>query len=437
MNHRMHEISRGRAETLNQTCHCTTLDRVALTRGLEAGGNEVMSLDTILQTRPHLFSATAVFVTPDQVADMRRIIQAVEDVVALPAYHRHVLAQAPAIAQIDPGARGVFLGYDFHLSATGARLIEINTNAGGGLLNALLGNAQLDCCAAMRGGLQPTRESDLEWIYLEMFRAEWRRARGEALLTTIAIVDDEPAEQYLYPEFVLFERMLRQHGLHALIVDATALEYHDNALWHDDVRIDLVYNRLTDFYLDDPVHAALRAAYLNRHVVLTPHPRAHALYADKHNLVLLSDPAFLHSLGVGAETATPLAAGIPRTVAVDAAHAPGLWERRRELFFKPTHGYGARAAYRGDKLTRRVWREILAGEYIAQETVPPSERRLGPAGAPVTLKLDVRNYVYDGRVQLLAARLYQGQTTNFRTPRGGFAPVLCPPEANGVHACAA
>jgi len=39
------------------------------------------------------------------------------------------------------------------------------------------------------------------------------------------------------------------------------------------------------------------------------------------------------------------------------------------------------------------------------------------------LKFDLRDYVYDGRVQWLAARLYQGQTTNFRTPGGGFAPV--------------
>jgi hypothetical protein len=30
-------------------------------------------------------------------------------------------------------------------------------------------------------------------------------------------------------------------------------------------------------------------------------------------------------------------------------------------------------------------------------------------------------------VLLLAARLYQGQTTNFRTPGGGFAPVVVVP----------
>jgi hypothetical protein len=48
----------------------------------------------------------------------------------------------------------------------------------------------------------------------------------------------------------------------------------------------------------------------------------------------------------------------------------------------------------------------------------------------VELKLDLRNYVYAGHVQLIAARLWQGQTTNFRTPGGGFAPVLTVP---GIH----
>jgi len=35
--------------------------------------------------------------------------------------------------------------------------------------------------------------------------------------------------------------------------------------------------------------------------------------------------------------------------------------------------------------------------------------------------------VYAGHVQLIAARLWAGQTTNFRTPGGGFAPVLAVP----------
>ncbi len=39
------------------------------------------------------------------------------------------------------------------------------------------------------------------------------------------------------------------------------------------------------------------------------------------------------------------------------------------------------------------------------------------------MKFDLRAFTYDGAVQWVAARLYQGQTTNFRTPGGGFAPV--------------
>ena len=50
------------------------------------------------------------------------------------------------------------------------------------------------------------------------------------------------------------------------------------------------------------------------------------------------------------------------------------------------------------------------------------------------LKVDLRNYVYDGEVLLIAARLYQGQTTNFRTPGGGFAPVFYPTESGSCGA---
>ena len=39
------------------------------------------------------------------------------------------------------------------------------------------------------------------------------------------------------------------------------------------------------------------------------------------------------------------------------------------------------------------------------------------------MKFDLRGYAYAGESQWFAARLYQGQTTNFRTPGGGFAPV--------------
>jgi hypothetical protein len=122
-----------------------------------------------------------------------------------------------------------------------------------------------------------------------------------------------------------------------------------------------------------------------------------------------------------------LARAIPRTRLVSAERADELWAERRQLFFKPVAGYGAKAAYRGDKLTRRVWSEIMAGDFVAQALVPPAERLIEVDGVQTDLKFDLRAYSYAGRVQLLAARMYAGQTTNFRTQGGGFAPVIVLP----------
>jgi len=200
----------------------------------------------------------------------------------------------------------------------------------------------------------------------------------------------------------------------------------DGTLWHGELAIDLVYNRLTDFSLGAPQSATLRDAYVQHAAVVTPHPQAHALYADKRNLVLLSDPVALQSLGVPQATQDVLLTSIPRTEVVDPANAERLWAQRKQLFFKPFAGYGSKAAYRGDKITQRVWQEILAGDYVAQALVAPGERTIAEkseAGPAQVLKFDLREYVYNGAVQWVAARLYQGQTTNFRTPGGGFAPV--------------
>ena len=81
-------------------------------------------------------------------------------------------------------------------------------------------------------------------------------------------------------------------------MDARELLWREGRLWHGTQPVEMVYNRLTDFYLEEPVHAALRAAYEAGAVVLTPHPRAHALYADKRNLITLSDDSTLVAHGL-------------------------------------------------------------------------------------------------------------------------------------------
>lgn len=421
---------RDAADLLNRGCFCRTVDHAALRRGLESGSGT--SYAEIMATRPNLFSDTRVFVLQAHLDFMAELIRAVERIVALPAWRERVLAYAPATARHEPQAAGVFLGYDFHLDAAGPRLIEINTNAGGGLLNTRLLDAQLACCpeAVGRGADRRRVEED----FVAMFRREWRSARGDAPLRRIAIVDETPAEQFLAPEFELFRQLFEAHGIAATVAAPEELAFDGGLLLCNGQVVDLVYNRLTDFALESGSNAALRAAYLADAAVVTPHPRAHALYADKRNLTALSDTAWLQSIGVAEADRRLLLAGVPETREVTPDNAAAFWTTRKRWFFKPEAGFGSKATYRGEKLTRRVFEEIAQGGFIAQALVPPSERRLLVDGVEHRLKLDLRNFVYRDEVQLVSARLYQGQTTNFRTRGGGFAAVFAVGEA-GCPSC--
>ncbi|MEH6561451.1 MAG: hypothetical protein V7713_08480, partial [Marinobacter sp.] len=150
----------------------------------------------------------------------------------------------------------------------------------------------------------------------------------------------------------------------------------------------------------------------------------HALMADKRNLILLSDPPSLRAWGLSEAEAGYLKKAVPKTRLVSANDAAELWSARRQLFFKPVAGHGSKGVYRGNKLTRRVFENILQGDYIAQNFVPAGERTMRIDGTVTTRKVDIRLYTYAGKRLLAAARVYQGQTTNFRTPGGGFAPVF-------------
>ena len=355
----------GAIEALNRKCFCFSLDRDALKRELDSVLGHPGLSGMVEERCPYAFAAQPVFVAAPHLRRMAQVVQAVETVVALPAFRAQALAGAPPIASLGPapGPLGAFFGYDFHLDRDHLGLIEINTNAGGAMLNAVLAKAQRACCSAMEL-LVPTlvTVAEFEQRIIEMFRHEWRLAGRTGPLTHIAIVDESPKGQYLYPEFLLFQQLFERH------------------------------------------------------------------------LALFSDAVRLQALGVPASAQQVLLAHVPHTEVVNADDADRLWAARRGLFFKPATGFGSRAAYRGDKLTRRVWGDILAGAYVAQAIVAPGERLLDDDVDAKPMKFDLRAYAYDGEVQWVAARLYQGQTTNFRTPGGGFAPVYSTGDAAGrVH----
>ncbi len=192
-------VSRALVQTLNESCFCVSLDKAELARSLERAAGRSGFMNDLLTTRPHLLAGAPVFLAKQDAEAMAATVQAIEAAVRLPQFRETALAFAPQSARVDHGPVGVFMGYDFHLSDEGPKLIEINTNAGGAFLNALLARAQRMCC----GSVAPSYPEAFDDAVIDMFAAEWARQRGNGRPRRIAIVDDAPTDQYLYPEFVL------------------------------------------------------------------------------------------------------------------------------------------------------------------------------------------------------------------------------------------
>ena len=419
------ETNDGLANQLNQECYCITLNRKALNTSLQ---------DQLMETRNNpiganelnkLFSATPVFVPKTEIETMVRIVAAIESAAKLPSYQQQVLSWAPKIAAFDPGPIGAFMGYDFHLGSDGPQLIEINTNAGGAFLNVALARAQKQCCHPSEQSAETTKMLDgFEEAVTNMFIQEWQRQSATAMPNRIAIIDNDPKNQFMFLEFQLARQLLQARGIDTVILDPSELDYVDGALTAHGQKIDMIYNRLVDFAFENPNHAVLKSAYLEGAVVVTPNPHVHAMLANKQNLTLLSDSQTLRAWGLDEAAARYLEKSVPKTKLVSKDEAAELWRTRRQLFFKPVAGHGSKGVYRGSKLTRRVFENILDEDYIAQTFVPAGERSIKIDDTVTTRKVDIRLYTYDGQLLLSAARVYQGQTTNFRTPGGGFAPVF-------------
>ena len=185
-------LSQQVAQQLNENCACTSLDQEKL---------------PTLEHAQSLISETPVYLPISVLEDMKGQIAAIEAAAKDPTIANRFLAQAPEIATIRDQSAGVFMGYDFHVRDNQAHLIEVNTNAGGISFVTALYQAQALCCDQM--GQQFIAPTDKK--ILDMFADEWRaNSGGNRPLKTIALIDEEPAEQFLYPEFLFFKQLFEQ-----------------------------------------------------------------------------------------------------------------------------------------------------------------------------------------------------------------------------------
>ncbi|AFM11475.1 hypothetical protein [Turneriella parva] len=377
------------ADYLNEHCHCSTLDKSKIEHA-------------------HYFSEHPHFLSLNDLHQMQTFIEA----------HERLTFYGLTPVEGKRIERGIFNSYDFHISDNGPQLIEINTNAAGALLGLHAEKEMMQCCEGLPGYLSyPGFAFDSVKI-VDMFRREFALRFPGRPLGRVAIVDENPGEQFFYSEFVLVQQMLQSHGIDAVIVTPEALSIRENVAYANEIPLDFIYNRLTDFAFEQPSSATLKQIYEQGLATVSPNPAVHALYANKANLTLFWSDAATNMPQTDLAT---VRAHLPETVFVTAANADLLWSQKKEWFFKPLDGYGGKGVYRGDKLTTKVWQHIIAGNYIAQRYVAPRTRQVS---GETSLKYDVRVYTYAGEILGLMARYYQGQTTNFRTEHGGLAGVL-------------
>lgn len=291
-----------------------------------------------------------------------------------------------------PSNYSACMSYDFHINAEGnPELIEINTNA-----------------AFLALGLQVYEYLNLapapfgfnEEALVKMFQHEAALAGQE--LKKICITDDRPEEQRLFIEFLVYKEIFEKYGIACDITDSSEAEKLKV--------VDLIYNRNTDFYLEN--NSELRALF-NTKLNFSPNPYEYFLLADKQRLLDWNE-----------QTTAEKPASLLPVYDLGKSDKDAIWQQRKNLFIKPKNSFGSKQAYKAGSVSRKVFEEVFNKNFIAQQLSVPSEIEATYQDLKQKFKYDLRCFAYKDELQLIVARLYQGQTTNLRTPGGGFAAIV-------------
>ncbi|MGR8942260.1 MAG: hypothetical protein ACU83P_11795, partial [Gammaproteobacteria bacterium] len=212
---------------------------------------------------------------------MVRVVRILHKLSGNRSYRSFLKNELPESAQADPGYFSVLMGYDFHLSESGPKLIEVNTDAGGIWYAGM-------CFKAPKAEFPERLQQRLLNSFFEEFALFSKNSKKRPQL--VAILDEQPEQQPLYKEMRVFATMFRKAGIDAVIADINRCTSKDSGLYIGDRRIDMIYNRHCDFYLQTPAMADIKNAWLKGRVCLSPNPYMYGLLADKRRMILWSEP---------------------------------------------------------------------------------------------------------------------------------------------------
>jgi hypothetical protein len=366
----------------------------------------------------HLISPLELKLPKKIYADVSAAIKSLHAIAHRDAYASK-LELVPVVGETPTRHESVLMAYDFHTDENDeCHLVEVNTNASGFLFSSLMEMAHSGEDAALYAPLVRLRESFTDELKL------WGKASAAP---AVAITDEDIPEQKMYAEFLMYRDLFRSWGWSAEFCEGRDFNFARPVLSAPGMaKVDLVYNRLTDFYLENPAHMALRGAFESQDACLSPNPREYWLLADKQRLIDLGKPGFLEAAGASAEEIAALQKVlIPTFEKSDFASEEEIWSQRRSLFFKPKRSHGGKSVYRGESVSRKVFERLMQEDVLVQKFTPAQKMPTDdPRSVLSNWKFDLRFYVYRDEIQLAVARIYQGQVTNFSSPLGGFTRLI-------------
>lgn len=361
-----------------------------------------------------VISPFQVSITPDVIDSISEAVDNIYRLSRHAEYKEALLAESvdkEILCSRSPNL-SVLMSYDFHLDEDTPKLLEINTNASGFLLSDMLydrpqGNPYPDAMASLK----------------DSFMEEFKRL-GLNRSPRIAIIDETPHTQKMYPEFLFYQSLFSAWGYKAGIHDYRDLTYRDGALFAQNEKVDFIYNRYCDFTFSNPSSKALRRAYLDGACGFSPNPKEYILLADKKNMALMNREGWMESIAAPDISLNAIRKVlIPSWQTHDFESPREIWEKRKQLFFKPMQSYGGKSAYRGKSITRKTFQDVVSRDCLIQQYVPTPKITFKDDETSASWKYDIRAYAYGGNVQMLVARIYQGQISNFNQPNGGYCPV--------------
>ena len=351
----------------------------------------------ILEIKPELISPFVLPLPKQAFLQAENFIDKVYELWQRPEYHETLLAGTDW--ERAPDNSSVMTCFDFHYSEEmGLKLIEVNTNA------SLFWPFQILRQAHSMTPINPHGVKSLKKEFLQSYHRLFSDQPSQAF-----IIDKDPKKEGLYFEFFLFQDWFESLGIKAEILSIGEFNQRES-------QRALVYNRTTDFFLQEQESEKLRQLYLDRQICLTPHPLGYLIMADKRQLDKLRQNL--------ATIDSDMAKIIPETKLFrEFSSNEEIWSQRKKYFFKPSNSYGGKAAFTGRGISKKMFQSIAAPDYIAQELAPAGKMKFTFEEEEIEHKFDLRFYTNREGIIDVGARLYQGQTTNMKTRLGGIAPV--------------